>query len=424
MHFLKGSQQVINQGDDIPNWEEQANKVRRQMSELFDAQNLSFLFGSGCSSMWKDAEEHGIPTMGPLAGEFRSWFEGMPNLTATVTRPQKDQLLAQVGIDLSAGEYSNNLERLMDVLLNAERFCAASTKAELNDSVPLIQEVIAGVKKYVLRKCTTGKFETDSAVVDLYRKFYQSVGTRSRGLRPPWVFTTNYDLFNERALDRNAIPYSNGFTGTVERVFNPSVYRLALAEQLDISSKRWSAVDGFIHLCKLHGSVNWVENEDTGLFPISEKNAPDADDDRVMIYPSPAKQNASFGSPYADMFREFQRQVVQDQSVLVTMGYSFGDEHVNNIIFQSLTIPGFKLVIFLDPDSVDANETTKKLKALGDPRIWFLWGEGASQAERAHYFSNIVADLLPSNSEDTVTNSIENAMKVLMSKTMGAPDEG
>jgi hypothetical protein len=282
MHFLKGSQQVINQGDDIPNWEKQANKVRRQMSELFDAQNLSFLFGSGCSSMWKDAEEHGIPTMGPLAGEFRSWFEGMPNLTATVTRPQKDQLLAQVGIDLSAGEYSNNLERLMDVLLNAERFCAASTKAELNDSVPLIQEVIAGVKKYVLRKCTTGKFETDSAVVDLYRKFYQSVGTRSRGLRPPWVFTTNYDLFNERALDRNAIPYSNGFTGTVERVFNPSVYRLALAEQLDISSKRWSAVDGFIHLCKLHGSVNWVENEDTGLFPISEKNAPDADDDRVM----------------------------------------------------------------------------------------------------------------------------------------------
>jgi hypothetical protein len=106
------------------------------------------------------------------------------------------------------------------------------------------------------------------------------------------------------------------------------------------------------------------------------------------------------------------------------MGYSFGDEHVNNIIFQGLTIPGFKLVIFLDPDSVDANETTKKLKALGDPRIWFLWGEGASQAERAHYFSNIVADLLPSNGEDTVTNSIENAMKVLMSKTLGTSDEG
>lgn len=144
MQFLKGSQQVINQGDEIPSWDEQADKVRRQMSELFDAQNLSFLFGSGSSSMWKDDEEHGIPTMGPLAGEFKSWFEGTPNPNATVTRPQKDRLLAQVGIDLSAGEYNNNLERLMDVLLNAERFCTGSTKPELNGSVPLIQEVIDG----------------------------------------------------------------------------------------------------------------------------------------------------------------------------------------------------------------------------------------------------------------------------------------
>ena len=127
MHFLKGSHQVIMQGDEILSWEEQTDKVRRQMSELFDAQNLSFLFGSGCSSMWKDGEEHGIPTMGPLAGEFKSWFEGMPNPNATITHLQKDQLLAVVGIDLSAGEYSNNLERLMDVLLNAERFCTAST---------------------------------------------------------------------------------------------------------------------------------------------------------------------------------------------------------------------------------------------------------------------------------------------------------
>lgn len=425
MQFIKGTQAVIGQGDEIPSWEEQADKVRRQMSELFDAQNLSFLFGSGCSSMWKDDAEHGIPTMGPLASEFRSWFEGMPSANATVTIEQKNQLLEKVGIDLSAGEYSKNLERLMDVLLNAERFCAASTNTELNESVPLIKDVITGVKKYVLRKCTTGKFETSDDVLNLYRRFYQSVATRSRGLRPPWVFTTNYDLFNERALDRNATPYSNGFTGTVERYFNPAVYRLALAEQLDISSKRWSAVDGFIHLCKLHGSVNWVENEDTGLLPIIEKSSPDPNDDRVMIYPTPAKQNASFGSPYADMFREFQRQIVQDQSVLVTMGYSFGDEHVNNIIFQGLTLPGFKLVIFLDPESADANNTIKKLKVLGDPRIWFLWGEGASQTERAHYFSNIVTDLLPTNDENSVTRSIEDAMKALMTKTnsVGAPNE-
>ena len=57
-----------------------------------------------------------------------------------------------------------------------------------------------------------------------------------------------------------------------------------------------------------------------------------------MIYPTPAKQNASLGSPYADLFREFQSRIVREQSVLFTMGYAFGDEHINNIIYQALTI--------------------------------------------------------------------------------------
>lgn len=425
MQFVKGSQRIIHQGEELPQWEEQSATLSRQMSELFDAQNLSFLIGSGCSSMRKSGTEHGVPTMGPLAAEFCGWFEGMPGLVAdaTVTHQQKSDLLAKIGIDLTAPEYRKNLERLMDVLLNAERFCQASTNNELHGTTSLIRDIIVGVKKFVLTKCTVGKFQTDHSVVDLYRRFYRSLSTRSRGLRPPWVFTTNYDLFNERALDRNTTPYSNGFTGTVERFFNPSAYRLALAEQLDISSKRWSAVDGFVHLCKLHGSVNWVEQDGASLFPIIEKHDPEPLEDRVMIYPTPSKQTASFGSPYADLFREFQRQIVQDQSVLVTMGYSFGDEHVNNLIFQGLTIPGFKLVVFADPEAATANETIRKLYALGDPRVWFIWGDCVEGMPPAHYFSTIVDHLFPTSADNTVESAIDMARRMLLSRGQGIPDE-
>ena len=425
MQFVKGSQRVIQQGEELPPWEDQSATLSRQMSELFDAQNLSFLIGSGCSSMRKDDTEHGIPTMGPLAAEFCGWFEGMPGLnsSATITHKQKSDLLAKIGIDLTSAEYRKNLERLMDVLLNAERFCEASKNPELHGTTGLIRDIIEGVKQFVLTKCTVGKFQTDDSVVDLYRRFYRSLSTRGRGLRPPWVFTTNYDLFNERALDRNTTPYSNGFTGTVERFFNPSAYRLALAEQLDISSKRWSAVDGFVHLCKLHGSVNWVEQEGASLFPIIEKHDPKPSDDRVMIYPTPSKQTASFGSPYADLFREFQRQIVQDQSVLITMGYSFGDEHVNNLIFQGLTIPGFKLVIFTDPEAATANTTVKKLYALGDPRVWFIWGDCDEGMQPAHYFSTIVDHLLPTSADTTVENAIDAARRMLLSKGQDFPHE-
>ncbi len=172
----------------------------------------------------------------------------------------------------------------MEVLMTAHQFCKTSGKADLHDALPTVEKVIAGVKKFILGKCTEGRFTRgDDSVVSLYRRFYQSLATRSRGLAPPWVFTTNYDLFNERAMDRSGIPYSNGFSGTVERRFNPATYRRALAEQLDSASKRWAAVDGYAHFCKLHGSVNWIE-EESGFFPIREAaDQLDPTKDRVMI---------------------------------------------------------------------------------------------------------------------------------------------
>ena len=56
-------------------------------------------------------------------------------------------------------------------------------------------------------------------------------------------------------------------------------------------------------------------------------------------------------SPYADLFREFQSRIVREQSVLITVGFAFGDEHINNIIYQALTIPTFRLIMFAAPDS-------------------------------------------------------------------------
>jgi hypothetical protein len=39
-------------------------------------------------------------------------------------------------------------------------------------------------------------------------------------------------LFSETAMDRLGMPYCNGFSGTVERRFNPTTYRYALVAPL------------------------------------------------------------------------------------------------------------------------------------------------------------------------------------------------
>tara|TARA_R110000868_G_scaffold354513_2_gene615811 strand:- start:3118 stop:4398 length:1281 start_codon:yes stop_codon:yes gene_type:complete len=421
--FLKGSRNGFGNLTVETSWDEKADIIRRQMAEVFGAKNLSFLMGAGCSSLRNGGDELGIPTMKFLAEEFQVLLAADPTDgggEVYVSAAQKAELMDKLGIDLSSEELSRNLEQMMAVLINAHQFCLTSTKKELSSMASLVEAAITGIKTYVLDKCTSGRFSNgDESVVSHYRRLYQSMTTRSRGLSPPWVFSTNYDLFNERAMDRSGIPYSNGFTGTVERRFNPATYRLALAEQLDISSRRWAAVDGFVHFCKLHGSVNWTE-EDVGIFPIRETHVPlDPSKDRVMIYPAPTKQTASFGSPYVDMFREFQRQVVQDQSVLVIMGFSFGDEHINNIIFQGLTLPSFRLIAFMDPET---NEITRELAGLGDPRIWFIWGDGKEAETKAHYFDGIVNHLLPSSVDQKIDQTIEKTLQALLVKSKEVSD--
>lgn len=422
INFRKGNKDEFAKLPVETGFDDRADIIRRHLAEVFGSKNLSFLIGSGCSSYMHEGNELGIPTMGPLAAEFHNTLQGHPDFGAFVTPEQIGALKGQLGIDLTHEDFQKNLELMVEVLMTAQQFCTTNAKEEFQGALGTVESVIVGVKKFILGKCSEGMFANgDETVVTLYRRFYQSLATRSRGLAPPWVFTTNYDLFNERALDRSGIPYSNGFAGTVERRFNPSTYRRALAEQLDISSKRWAAVDGYIHFCKLHGSVNWTE-EETGLFPIRESaDKLDPAQDRVMIYPTPSKQTASFGSPYSDMFREFQRQIVQDQSVLFVMGFSFGDEHINNIIFQGLTLPGFRLIAFLNPEDAN-NPVTKELLALGDPRIWFIWGSDQETGKRAHYFDSIVQDLLPKSADQKEEQAIEKVLKTLLSKQQGGED--
>ncbi len=114
--------------------------------------------------------------------------------------------------------------------------------------------------------------------------------------------------------------------------------------------------------------------EDVGLFPIRETAGSGNAADRVMIYPTPMKQNASFGSPYSDLFREFQSRIVREQSVLVVLGYSFGDEHINNLIFQALTVPTFRVIAFVNPNMGGVGE---RLKVLQDSRVWLVGGDGS-----------------------------------------------
>jgi hypothetical protein len=421
--FFKGADDVVAPKDGIDfDWDKAATRVRENLHDALNAKHLSFLFGSGCSSLVREDKQRGIPTMAPLAAEFLGAAPGVDDKQFP-SAAEREALSTYLGFDLGAEEFKKNLERLLEVLYSFQFVLKRSKNDELTKGAAAIDSLIGKVTTFVTKRCSEGLFaEGDTTIVDLYQAFYRKLVYRDRTLPRPWVFTTNYDLFSETAMDRLGMPYCNGFSGTIERRFNPTTYRYALAEQLDLTNRKWAAVDSFIYLCKLHGSINWVE-EGGSLFPIREVSpSPSVKTGRVMIYPTPMKQNASFGSPYSDLFREFQARVVREQSVLFSLGYSFGDEHVNNIIFQALTIPTFRLVALLPPDAAGIPE---KLKALNDPRIWLIGGDGPAKESSAHYLNTFVEKFMPESPGDKVDTAVKKVLQELIAQGVKAntPEE-
>jgi hypothetical protein len=420
--FLRG----VEAGAEELEWPAGADVVRKALSESLNAKNVAFLLGAGCSSYYAkevdilgDVEwrEVGIPTMAPLAAEFTKARavdeEGFP------TFAERKVLTDEFGIDLGDKEYARNLERLMELLFSLRFSLSRSKLAKATDNLKIVDSIIRKVQTFLWGKCTNGAFANgDSTVRTLYETFYRKLVLRDRSLPRPWIFTTNYDLFNETAMDRLGLPYANGFSGVVERRFNPATFRYALAEQLDLTNRKWSAVDGFVYLCKIHGSISWSE-DDHGLFPIRETAVSKGQEPgKIMIYPTPAKQNSSLGSPYADLFREFQSRIVREQSVLFTMGYAFGDEHINNIIYQALTIPTFRLVIFVDPT---LEGEVAKLRALNDPRIWIIGGCGPEANRKAHYFDTIIDEFMPQRPSERIDDAIRKVLEAMSPRKAEAP---
>lgn len=426
--FFKGNSNVLSEAEQ--SHEERITKIKQDLSKILETRNLSFLIGSGCS-----LHANGIPTMKEMADNL---FEPSKSLSAELKarlfERKHFEILDRLKIKYKEEPFRSNLETFLGTLFSYKFYLEQlkiAKEESFTETLAELDEIIRKTKEYILYECLNEKNKgNDEDVINVYKQFYRKLSLRDSNLPKPNVFTTNYDLFSERALDNLGISYTNGFSGFVERFFNPSIFNYALAEQMDISSSKWSVIDSFVFLFKIHGSVNWIERAGNNkLFSIQELQEVSfeslKDEANYMIYPSPLKQNASLGSPYSDLFREFQKRVTQKQSTLVTMGFSFGDEHINNIIYQALTIPSFRLVIFSDIGNKfgDREEVVRKniekLRNLNDPRIWIIGSDSEFDNDKdwnkietsndvgLHYFYTIANDLFPDYTQGQIEEAVE-----------------
>lgn len=424
IYFYKGNQNIL----DPEKNEESIKKIQEAFLKVLDNKNLSFLLGSGCSSYEIEKkvedsntsnikkEQIGIPVMAPMAKEFY----GLSNF-----KENKEWLLNTLKIDVEDKNFEKNLEAFLSVL-HSLSFYHSKINNKADENAQKIDQIIKEARNFILEKCLNEKNikdERDNELLEVYKTFYKKLLTRNSTLPRLNIFTTNYDLYSERAMDSLGIHYVNGFTGGISKYFNPTIFNYALAEKMDLSQSKWNVIDNFFYLYKIHGSVNWVENDDEGkLFKIQEIQDPTFDilenKPTVMIHPTPLKYNASLGSPYSDLFREFQKKLMQNNNILVTIGYSFSDEHINNLIFQAFTIPSFRLIIIGEPNE---KNIIGKLQKLDDSRIWII-GEKRSKDKNGeedwyyipiNYFNRFVNEILPDLTNEDLDKKLESTINNL-----------
>lgn len=424
---------------------EKLSRIKEILSKALQIDNLNFLLGAGCSSYMttpniceecqkkynfqcnKDKNNNkdnsydcGIPVMSGLIQNFINKEKGM------------NILGLELNIDTLNNMFENNLEKLLEYLqslelviskLNNEYQIYYKKNSEENkvkpDDVELddVKKNINKIKNFIITEILNNN--DTMAVLELYKSFYQKIINKNRK-NPINIFTTNYDVYNETALDRLNFLYNNGFSGTIERRFNPMLYKYMFVENMNLNKDVWQPVSYFFNLIKLHGSITWEADKNTSeiyeksnLNNLNDKNNSNDENhtnnnkqlinniEKVMIYPSPLKDRSTLMTPYSDLFRFLENSLYLNNSTLIVIGYSFSDDHINRVIFNALANPTFRLIIFGYSDNI------KKLIKRNDKRITIIYSKKLEnndnkneEYEPIHYFKYIVNNLLPSVNDD------------------------
>ena len=280
----------------------QIDKIQQALAS--DKSRIAFLLGAGCpaSILIKDGNKS------------RSLIQNIEGLTKEICENLKD----------------NNINKIIDRIPQPKD--KKATIEDILSHVRLLIEVVGGgsiddFTKENLEELEKGICDEISEIVSKqlpdnetpYHQLASWIGDIPRN-NPVEIFTPNYDLLIESALESKNIPYFDGFIGSMNAFFD-----LHSIENEELPP-RWAK------LWKLHGSINWWKDPNGKIFRGHSESA----ENKQMIYPSHLKYEESRRMPYFAMQDRLGHFLATGQAVLVTCGYSFVDDHLNGIILERL----------------------------------------------------------------------------------------
>ena len=366
-------------------------RIEPWLTSLFQSEHLSLLTGSGLTNAVQYAAcGHSDNGMGAGADftVFGDEIEQAAIRMAKEAHRGKENIEDQI-------RAANELVRGLSIIKDSTELSSKLTQVE-KDLNAVIERFTNSIShgEYLIASAYLEKREYAFHNLILFlMSFASRTGTRDR----LHIFTTNYDRLIEAGADLAGLRLIDRFVGALSPIFRSS--RMDVDMHYNPPGIRGEPryLEGVARFTKLHGSLDWLNIGDDirriglpfgakTLAPFLEAEGLGGAYPRLMIYPNSTKDRETAEYPYVELFRDFAAALCRPNSTLVTYGYSFGDDHINRVIRDMLTIPSTHLVIISYDDS--SGRILEKYNGWGrNSQISLLIGKDvADLGELVHYY--------------------------------------
>ena len=383
-------------------------RIEPWLTSLFQSEHLSLLAGSGLThAVHYLAAQKGAAGMGALTlSNHQAAINQAAERASEAAGRKKGNLEDQLRV-------ANELLRGLEILQKNDE--AKALRKELQTGLLTFAQSILASEAGIATSDNEQREHAFNTLVTFLMSFASRTGVRDR-LN---IFTTNYDRLIEAGAELAGLHLLDRFLGKLMPIFRSS--RLDLDMHYNPPGIRGEPryLEGVARYTKLHGSVDWVQTgkdirriglpfgaasvepylQAPGLFGVSTHE--------LMIYPNAAKDRETADYPYVELFRDLAAAVCRPNSTLVTYGYSFGDEHINRVIRDMLTIPSTHLVVISYDDPL--GRIMQTYQELGRPsQISLLIGEALAD------LTTLTEHYLPKPAIDKTTFRMSELLKQRM----------
>lgn len=326
-------------------------RVEPWLTSLFQSEHLSLLVGSGLTTAIQFLAT-GCANNGMGNPEPKTKYA--EKIAADVKKVIENNGRGEANIE-DYIRVMNDLLRGLEILDETEEHAVLKTEIEaiLSDFTKNISEI----EKLIVTAEDEKRTMAFNRLILFLMSFASRTGTRDRIN----IFTTNYDRLIEVGAELAGLHLLDRFVGTLSPIFRSS--RLDLDMHYNPPGIRGEPryLEGVARFTKLHGSIDWLDSKGdirkiglpfgaTDIKPFLSAPGLSVDSTNIMIYPNASKDRETAEYPYVELFRDLAAALCRPNSTLVTYGYSFGDEHINRIIRDMLTIPSTHLVVIAFDD--------------------------------------------------------------------------